>query len=294
MFLILRQFLDYLAFEKRYSVHTISNYEIDLKAFLSFLENTFEIQHLSEVKPIHIRNWMSDMIEANLHPNTVKRKRSAVNSFYKYCNKNEIVTANPTLGLTVPKSPKTIPNFVEQSKMDQLLESDLKTIFPNNEIGLQHQLIIDLFYQTGIRLSELIQLKISDIDTSRNAIKVLGKRNKERSIPLSEDFIHTLEAYINTCSEQQIYLFEINSKPLYPKYVQRLVKKYLSLVTTIQKKTPHVLRHTFATHMLNQGAELIAVKELLGHSSLAATQVYTHNSIEQLKKSYLAAHPRNN
>jgi integrase/recombinase XerC len=290
----IKKFLEYLQFEKRYSHHTISNYEIDLQEFYAFIGLTFEITALEEVRAVHIRNWMAAMLDKSLHPNTVKRKRSALNSFYKYCNKNNIVKTNPTSALVVPKSPKPLPQFVEQSKMDHLFDKDLASIFPANEIGQQHKLIIDLFYQTGMRLSELLNLKINDIDFSRNSVKVLGKRNKERIIPLGADFLVDLKQYIHLLESSQVFLFEINGKPLYPKYVQRLVKKYLSLITTIQKKSPHVLRHTFATHMLNGGAELIAVKELLGHSSLAATQVYTHSSIEQLKKSYTSAHPRNN
>ncbi len=290
----IKQFLEYLQFEKRYSMHTISNYEIDLQEFYQFLQTTFEINNLEEVRAVHIRNWMAAMLDKSLHPNTVKRKRSALNSFYKFCNKNNIVAANPTSALVVPKSPKPIPQFVEQTKMDNLFDATTQSIFSANELGLQHQLIIDLFYQTGMRLSELINLKITDIDFSRQIVKVLGKRNKERMIPMSSDFLNQLKGYINSLENAQTFLFETNGKPLYPKYVQRLVKKYLSLITTIQKKSPHVLRHTFATHMLNHGAELIAVKELLGHTSLAATQVYTHSSIEQLKKSYSNAHPRNN
>jgi integrase/recombinase XerC len=290
----IKNFLEYLQFEKRYSPHTISNYEIDLQEFYTFIGLTFEITALEEVRAVHIRNWMAAMLDKSLHPNTVKRKRSALNSFYKYCNKNNIIKINPTSALVVPKSPKPLPQFVEQSKMDNLFDKDLASIFPTNEIGQQDKLIIDLFYQTGMRLSELLNLKITDIDFSRNSVKVLGKRNKERIIPLGEEFLTELKQYIRLQESSQVFLFEINGKPLYPKYVQRLVKKYLSLITTIQKKSPHVLRHTFATHMLNGGAELIAVKELLGHSSLAATQVYTHSSIEQLKKSYTSAHPRNN
>jgi integrase/recombinase XerC len=287
----IHNFLHYLKVEKRYSAHTIVNYQIDLEAFQSFLQKTFEIQSIQDIQSVYIRNWMAELMNNKLHVNSVKRKRSALQSFFKYAIKKTWIHFNPVSTVVVPKSPKRLPQFVEQSKMEDLFNAEWKNIFPKNELGQMHALIIDLLYQTGIRLSELIHLKNSDIDFHRETIKVIGKRNKERLIPLGGEILKLIEQYQNTHSTKQ-FLFERNEKPLYPRYVQRITKKYLSLITTIQKKSPHVLRHTFATHLLNGGAELIAVKELLGHSSLAATQIYTHNSIEQLKKSYASAHPR--
>ena len=289
----LDEFLKYLKLEKRYSPHTIKAYQIDLTQFQDYLEETYE-SVLQKVKHPMVRSWLAQMLDYGISPRSVNRKITALKSFYKFLLKEEIIKEDPTLKVIPPKMSKKLPAFVEEGQMSQLLD---ELDFTDDYAGVRDKLMIELFYSTGIRQAELINLKIKDIDFSSNVIKVLGKRNKERLIPLTIELRQKIDAYLNIRAELSIkdslYLLLTNKgKKLYPTLVYRQVNHYLSQVTSLDKKSPHVLRHTFATHMLNNGADLNAIKELLGHANLSATQVYTHNTIDKLKKVYNQAHPR--
>jgi len=289
----LDEFLKYLKLEKRYSSHTIKAYQIDLTQFQDYLEETYE-SVLQKVKHPMVRSWLAQMLDYGISPRSVNRKITALKSFYKFLLKEEIIKEDPTLKVVPPKMSKKLPAFVEEGQMSQLLD---ELDFTDDYAGVRDKLMIELFYSTGIRQSELINLKIKDIDLSSNMIKVLGKRNKERLIPLTIELRQKIDAYLNIRAElpikDSLYLLLTNKgKKLYPTLVYRQVNHYLSQVTSLDKKSPHVLRHTFATHMLNNGADLNAIKELLGHANLSATQVYTHNTIDKLKKVYNQAHPR--
>jgi len=232
-------------------------------------------------------------MELNTSPKTINRKISTLKSFYKFLLKKGIINYNPLLKVVTPKVPKRLPLFVSENDMQNLLD---KIEFENSFEGKRNKLILELFYVSGIRLTELINLKINDIDLENSLVKVLGKRNKERLIPINKTFILNLKSYLNEAKnirKSNNYVFlTLKGEKIYQKLVYRIVNYYLSIVTTISKKSPHILRHTFATHMLNNGADLNAIKEILGHSSLAATQVYTHNSLKKLKTIYNQAHPR--
>ncbi len=243
-----------------------------------------------------IRMWMVQMLEAGLTARSVNRKVSTLRAFYRYHLKMKHITVNPTEAVVGPKIAKRLPQYVEENEMDHLVRADL---FADDFEGWRDRLIIELFYVTGMRLSELVNIKRGDINLYDNAVKVLGKRNKERIIPFSPRMSELIAKYLHFLDEKfpenpkNSFIFVAsNGNKIYPKAVYRIVRKYLDMVTTIDKRSPHVLRHTFATQMLNHGADLNAIKEILGHSSLAATQVYTHNSIEKLKKIYNQAHPR--
>ncbi|MFC2120236.1 tyrosine-type recombinase/integrase [Bacteroidota bacterium] len=288
-------FLKYLQFEKRYSIHTLSSYETDLEQYIIFCKKNYGKQ--IEINTDHhlIRKWVVELIENGLSTRTVNRKISTLKSFYKFLIRNNYISINPMDKVLQPKFKKNLPYFVEEKQMDLLLD---KVEFGADFSGVRDKLIIEILYCTGIRLSELINIKNNDFDNEKLTILVLGKRNKERLIPLSKNLSKELSGYINIRNREfskgtNPYLF-ITDKGgvLYPKFVYRLVNKYLSFVTTIDKRSPHILRHTFATIMLNSGADLNAIKEFLGHSNLAATQIYTHTSFEKLKSIYKQAHPR--
>lgn len=287
----LQSFLDYLRFQKRYSQHTIIAYKKDLDDFFLFLADAFESPKLNEITSAIVRSWLARLKEENIISKSINRKISSLKSFFKYLMKEGVVDATPMSIITSPKISKRLPVYVE--------EKDIQTLFnyvefPDDYTGKTEKLIIELFYNTGLRVSELISLKKSQLDLANSYIKVLGKGNKERIIPLQKDLLHQLKKYINEKQQDQSdFVFtNKNGKALYARQVYNIVKRYLSLVTTVQKKSPHILRHSFATHLTNNGADLNAVKELLGHSSLAATQVYTHNSIERLKDVFKKAHPK--
>ena len=291
----LQQFLEYLTYEKRYSQHSIISYQTDLIAFFDFLQMTFGETALQDIKASFVRSWLASLKEEDMSAKTINRKISSLKSFFKFQLKQEKIIASPMATIVSPKLSKKLPQYVEQHDIATLVK---QLEFPDTWEGRTHKLLINIFYNTGIRRAELVGLKESHVDQSNGNIKVLGKGNKERILPINAELMRDLIAYINDKetelkSPDQTYLL-VNSKgkKLYPEYVYHAVKHYLSLITTIDKKSPHVLRHSFATHLMNNGAELNAVKELLGHSSLAATQIYTHNSIEKLKDVFKKAHPK--
>jgi len=293
MDLVLDGFIAYLAQQKRYSIHTTKGYYNDLKAFTDFLLNEFAVESTLEVTKKHVRAFMANLMESGFTPVTVNRKLSTLKSYYKYLYKVGQIKTNPCQDITGPKKPKKLPTFMDES---QLPSSFLDNIDEASPIELRDAIMLELLYQTGIRRAELIGLKVNDLDLGNLQIKVLGKRNKERLVPISLSLKRNLEALHLVKKNNGIlsdYLFvNLKGLPLTPSNATSIVCKRLSLFTTAKKKSPHILRHTFATHLLNNGADINAVKELLGHASLAATQVYTHNTIEKLKKSYNQAHPR--
>jgi integrase/recombinase XerC len=285
-------FKKYIQFEKRFSTHTVIAYQNDLLQFADYVAQTYKISTIAEVNHLIIRSWIVDLMNNKITPRSVNRKITTLKTFYKFLLRQKIVTENPMLKIQSPKTSKRLPVFVEKEKMDTLLDN---VEFGDDFTGHRNKLIIELFYSTGMRLSELINLKTADIDLYNNTLKVLGKRNKERIIPFSAELKKQIEKYIvlKKGSESNEYLLVADSgKKLHEKFVYTIVKTYLSQVTTIDKKSPHVLRHTFATHMLNNGADLNAIKDLLGHANLSATQVYTHNTVEKLKNIHKQAHPK--
>ncbi|MCE2849435.1 MAG: tyrosine-type recombinase/integrase [Chitinophagaceae bacterium] len=292
---ILSPFLDFIKFEKRYSAHTYRAYADDLTTFFSFAQAQFDVSQATQITPGMIRSWMASLTLQKVQPRSINRKISSLKSFFRYCLIQGQVTTNPTKTIQVLKTKKRLPSYVEQDQMETLLK---ETVFPDDFGGRGDHLILSLLYHTGIRVSELVGLKSNQIDYSRSQLKVLGKGNKERIIPLNGDLLERIKAY--TQEKNDLFpeanfpnlLLTPRQKPPSARQVYDIVKKYLSLVTTSDKKSPHVLRHSFATHLTGNGAELNAVKELLGHSSLAATQVYTHNNIERLRDIHKKAHPK--
>jgi|WetSurMetagenome_2_1015567.scaffolds.fasta_scaffold338810_1 integrase/recombinase XerC len=298
------KFIDYIQYEKRYSPHTVSAYRNDLAQFFTFLSHQYNITDIREVTHPMIRSWLVLLMEEKISPRSVNRKLTTLKSFYRFLVKEGLVSVNPMRKIISPKTSKKLPSFVEREKMVMLFES---INFGEGFAGLRDRLILEILYATGMRLSELINLKEMDVDFHQSTLKVLGKRNKERLIPFSNKFADFLKTYLQgkenyfeiaensgsaTRPDVAWLLVTDSGNKAYPRFIYRAVTKYLSQVTTLQKISPHVLRHTFATHLLNNGAELNAVKELLGHASLSATQVYTHNTIEKLKTIYKQAHPK--
>jgi integrase/recombinase XerC len=291
----LHAFINYLQFEKRYSTHTIRAYEDDLTYFFAFLKIQFEVTEIKSINSSFIRSWLADLKGDDMSAKSINRKISSLKSFFKYCMRQDLLSQTPMSTIVSPKTKKRLPNFVQEDQMDELLN---KITFPNDWQGFTDKLLITILYYTGIRRAELIGLQEGQVNASRNEIRVIGKGNKERIIPAHKTMLLMIEEYKAEKRKQMaeyaagVLLVNPKGKPLSPNYVYTTVKKYLSLITTIEKKSPHVLRHSFATHLTNNGAELNAVKELLGHSSLAATQIYTHNSIEKLKDAFKKAHPK--
>ena len=290
-------FINYLSQEKRYSPHTIMAYKKDLDQFDVYLKAFYDGIALSEVKHRHIRSWMVELVGKQVSSRSINRKLSTLRSYYKYLKRAEIIDYDPMLKILPPKNGKKLPAIIQEKSLDALMK--LNEELPNTYAAHRDRLIVELLYSCGIRRSELISLSLKDLDFSNRWMKVLGKGSKERILPLSATLLNKLQIYL----ELRLYQFENlevgqelfltnKGKGLYPKFVYNLVHRHISKVSTAEKRSPHILRHSFATHMMNNGADLNAVKELLGHSSLAATQVYTHNSIQKLKEAYKLAHPK--
>ena len=287
------EFLKYLQAEKRYAEHTIKAYKNDLNQFHAFCQESG-----NDGMDLHfktIRSWVVSLMESGYSSRTVHRKLTSLRSYCKYLIRLGEMEANPLDRVLKPKMSKRIPSFVDEAGMDRLLEDH---DFGDDFAGTRNKLVIDLLYQTGMRRGELISLKTDSMNQSGESVKVKGKRNKERIIPVSRELVEAIGTYLDLRRsvveepDHGILLITDKGKPAYEKLVYRIVNKYLSLVTTLDKRSPHVLRHTFASHMLNRGADLNAIKELLGHANLSATQVYTHNTFKKLKSIYNQAHPR--
>ncbi|RIJ36712.1 tyrosine-type recombinase/integrase [Pontibacter oryzae] len=288
-------FFKYLQYEKRYSPHTLTSYHTDLGQFADYLQQVYEITDAAEADHTIIRSWILTLVQNNIKPRSINRKIACLRSYYKFLLAQERIKVNPMLRIKAPKATKKLPAFVQEEPFNNLLDS---FTFEDTFEGQRDRLILEFLYGTGIRLAELIHIEPSDLELRAKTVRVLGKGNKERIVPLNDSLLQALDAYQH---EKKRFFGDNNSvkllvtnkaRPLYPKFVYRVVKKYISLITTSEHTSPHVLRHSFATHLLNKGADLNAIKDLLGHASLAATQVYTHNSIEQLKSIFEKAHPK--
>lgn len=301
--MLISSFLTYLQHEKRYSPHTIKSYHTDLLQFKDFLEHTIELD-VKDVQATHVRSFMVFLLDEKISENAIGRKISTLRSFYKFLIREKAVKLNPMSLIKAPKVPKRLPHFIESAKIDRLLdgyidEAGNRIEYFNDSFESQRdKIVIELLFGTGVRLAELLRIKESDINGYESSIKVLGKRNKERIIPVHKPLIGLLDKYIalksfqNFNNKSTTLIVTNKGADAYEKLIYRIVNEYLSKVSTQDKKSPHVLRHSFASSLLNNGADLNAIKELLGHSSLAATQVYTHNSVERLKSIYKQAHPK--
>jgi integrase/recombinase XerC len=291
----IQSFLDYLKYEKRYSVHTLTSYKTDLIDFIDFLRLQFGGLELKDVNHSYIRSWMASKKENGLSAKSINRKISSLKSFFKYHLKTGSIDSTPMNRVISPKTSKRLPIFVQEGDMQKLVETLNQSA--DDWKSLNTKMLITIFYATGMRLSELIGLKEKQIDFSKFQIKVLGKGNKERIIPVSKDIIDMIKNYQQLKKKDfektaETLLVTEKGKKMYPKYAYLLVNQVLGNARSLDKKSPHVLRHTFATQLMNNGADLNAVKELLGHSSLSSTQIYTHNTIEKLKDVYKKAHPK--
>ena len=279
-------FCDHLAIERRLSPHTITSYSTDLEQFTAFIAPA----ELLQVKALTIRKWLISLSDDAIQNRSINRKLATLRTFYKYLLRTGKIEENPMTSIRMVKTTKKIPQFVRESEMENLVENRK---IASNFSEARDELILFLLYGTGIRLAELISLQNNQVNLAAKTIRVIGKRNKERVIPIPGLLIDLIVTYRNFCTvEHANLLLTDKGEPLYPMFVQRLVKKNLGEYSQLEKLSPHVLRHTYATHLLNKGADLNAIKELLGHANLAATQVYTHNSMEKMKAIYLQAHPK--
>ena len=290
----LKSFFDYLEIEKKYSSNTIEAYRNDLNVFSRYLSDEFNITNINNTNYSFIRSWIVDLVNKGISNRSINRKITSLNSYFKFVLKIDLINENPLTNHKALKTQKKIQLPFSENEMLSVLDLDN---YEDNFTGVRDRLIIDLFYTTGIRRIELIQLKILDVNINNKHIKVLGKRNKERIIPLIDSTINILNKYLSCRDElksEETFLFITNKgKPVYEKLIYRIINKYFDTISTKVKKSPHIIRHSFATHLLNNGADLNSVKDLLGHSSLAATQVYTNRSIDEIKKVFAKSHPRN-
>ncbi|MDX2194998.1 MAG: tyrosine-type recombinase/integrase [Cytophagales bacterium] len=287
-------FVSYLENERRYSTHTVVAYKSDLQQFTGYINTHFHEPSIDTADYNHIRTWLVHLIETKIEPRSINRKVAALKSYYKFLQKQGIIQKNPASRIKAPKVKKRLPEFITPQGMQNLLNHE---VFHSDFASLRDKLVIELLYGTGLRLSELINIAPQSVNIYDRTLKVKGKGNKERIVPIHDELLLLINNYNNlrkdTFIEADNYLILTDKgTKTYPVFIQRMVKRYLTLVSTADKKSPHVLRHTFATHMLNKGAELNAIKELLGHANLAATQVYTHNSLEKIKNIFNNAHPR--
>jgi integrase/recombinase XerC len=299
------RFIRYIKFEKRYSPHTVSAYQSDLDQFFNFLNNPEKkipapepvIIHPSEISHYHIRNWMVELMNQQIIARSVNRKIATLRKYFKFLLQEDVIQVNPASKINTPRIPKNLPVVVEDARLTQMLIDN--EVFSADFKGRRDKLVIEMLFGTGMRLSELLGVKDTDINVYEGTVKVLGKRNKERIIPVNNELKLLLAEYQQLKKNQNF--FGNNSLTLivtdkgsnaYAKLIYLIVQKYLSYISTQNKKSPHVLRHTFATSLLNNGADLNAIKELLGHANLSATQIYTHNSVERLKSIYKQAHPK--
>ncbi len=292
-FFMLQTFLDYLLHQRKYSAHTIKAYERDIEQFGAYLSEKYESEYLDTTRDM-VRSWVVSLMDTGVSSSTVSRKLASLSSFFKFLQSLDRVKTNPVKLVAKPKKTRALPKFVEARQMDYLFNSDY---FEDSYWGMQDRVILEVFFGTGVRLAELVNIKDVHIDLASGTLRVIGKRNKERIIPLTQNLVSVLAPFLEKKEQSDHgnlpYLFATKKgKKLYPKFVYRLVNTYLQKVTTMKHTSPHVLRHTFATQMLNKGADINAIKEILGHANLAATQVYTHNSIEKNKQVLKKSHPR--
>lgn len=294
--MIVEEFKDYLIYEKRFSVHTVEAYLKDIAQFSDFIQS-LGVEHIFFVQIQHVRLWVVDLVELKIKSSSIHRKISALNTFYKFAQKKGKISSNPAKGIQLPKLPQRLPKYIEQHQIAQVFEN--MQIDDNDFEHWRNRLIMELFYNTGMRRQELIQLKWSDIHFGRSQIKIFGKGGKERLVPIHHDLIEILQTYHKICKDtfdssntDSFVILTHQGQQAYPELIYRIVRKKLEEVQVKTQKSPHVLRHSFATHMSNEGAPLNDIKELLGHASLASTQVYTHNSIEQLKEIFKRSHPK--
>ncbi len=292
---IIQSFLDHLKFEKRYSRHTVISYQTDLISFFDYIISQYGDLAITDISHMHIRSWLASLKDEGQKAKSINRKISSLKSFFKYQLRMGSIEKTPMGKIIAPKNEKRLPTFVAEKGIEKLFNQP----FEDSWEGTTNQLLLKLFYSTGMRRSELINLREKDVNFSNQTLKVLGKGNKERILPVSADLIEKMKEYINRKKEElgdtgtEWLLLTKNGKQLPPRRVYDIVRNNLpDEITTIEKRSPHVLRHSFATHLMNNGADLNAVKELLGHSSLASTQVYTHNTIEKLKNVYKKSHPK--
>ncbi len=286
-------FLQYISTEKRYSRHTVTSYKNDIDQFMGWLDRVRPGADLVSVNHADVRGWMVSLLEEGASAGTVHRKMSALRTLFRYMRRHELISADPMTGLKLPKKPKQLPVFIAEDALSKLFD---EFRFGDNFSGIRDRTVVEFLYLTGMRRSELTGLRDADVDLSAGQVRVTGKRDKQRVIPLAAGFVKSLRSYIEAREEKGFsggwFFVTDRGNKMYDRAVYNIVTRYLAMVTTVEKKSPHVLRHTFATHMLNYGADLNSIKELLGHASLSATQVYTHSTFEQLKKIYKQAHPR--
>ena len=292
--MLIEKFLNYLKNERHYSVHTIKSYQNDLIQFFDI--SNLDHNLINKINLQDVRDWIICLKSQQKSTRSINRKISSLKTFFNFCKREKYVSINPVLKIRTLKEPKRLPVILSESSLENLFS--LKGVFDNNFQGVRDRLILELFYQTGIRLTELLNIKLYDFDNVKKELKILGKRNKERIIPLTNSILQQFNYYLELRSEfvnnkKQLFLFITNNgKQCYPKMIYRIVNNYLSMVSSAEKRSPHVLRHAFATHLLNRGADLNAIKDLLGHSSLLSTQIYTQISSEKVKKTYKKSHPR--